>query len=316
MNPDEDAQETTEQDADTTAEAGTGAETTQAAAAAEGTTEAGTEVAADAGETSDWRAPIEDAKTREYAGKFTSVSDLADSALKSRQQLSKAIVPPGKNASDEDIAAFREKIGVPKEAAGYKITYPENIPEALDPAKNEGMKAQVDEFLAEVHAKGGNNDVAQAVIGKYFKMAVESKVAHDKTLAENAENAHAGLMKEWGGDMNGNINAAKRAATEFGGDEFAEFVENTEVDGRKLGDHPGFLKAFAKIGRRMSESGDVEIIDDAGRQSAQDRIDQINEENPPGTAGYAKPAVQKELQALFSKISGDGAIVGSQGRTA
>ena len=62
-----------------------------------------------------WRDLIEDEKLQKHAERFTSVDALVQANLEARQKLSKAVVPPGKDAAEEDITAYREAVGVPKE---------------------------------------------------------------------------------------------------------------------------------------------------------------------------------------------------------
>ena len=52
-----------------------------------------------------WRDLIEDEKLQKHAERFTSVDALVQANLESRQKLSKAIVPPGKDSDEEDVTA-------------------------------------------------------------------------------------------------------------------------------------------------------------------------------------------------------------------
>ena len=74
-----------------------------------------------------WRDLIEDEKLQKHAERFTSVDALVQANLESRQKLSKAIVPPGKDSDEEDVTAYREALGVPKDVDGYEFPLPEGI---------------------------------------------------------------------------------------------------------------------------------------------------------------------------------------------
>ena len=52
-----------------------------------------------------WRDLIEDEKLQKHSERFTSIDALVQANLESRQKLSKAVVPPGKDAAEEDITA-------------------------------------------------------------------------------------------------------------------------------------------------------------------------------------------------------------------
>ena len=74
-----------------------------------------------------WRDLIEDEKLQKHAERFTSVDALVQANLESRQKLSKAIVPPGEGAEEEDVTAYREALGVPKDVDGYEFALPDGI---------------------------------------------------------------------------------------------------------------------------------------------------------------------------------------------
>ena len=62
----------------------------------------------------DWREFIEGEDGQKYAERFTDLNSLVSGSIDMRKQLSSAIVPPGKDASDEQIAAYRKAIGIPR----------------------------------------------------------------------------------------------------------------------------------------------------------------------------------------------------------
>src|SRR5690606_9236482 len=108
-------------------------------------------------------------------------------------------------------------------------------------------------FLKSLHAAGAPPAVVNAAMGWYFEAT--QKMAEERAAATKraTEKADEDLRKEWGEDYKPNLAIAARAAKEFGGEDFARFLNTAEVDGVKLGDHPAFAKAFASIGRAMSE---------------------------------------------------------------
>ena len=79
----------------------------------------------------DWRAPITDPDAQKFAKSSTDLNHLVGRALEMRKQLSTAIQIPGKDASDDDVAAYRKATGVPAEATGYKF----DVPEGREPAE-------------------------------------------------------------------------------------------------------------------------------------------------------------------------------------
>jgi len=197
----------------------------------------------------DWRASIEDAKLRDHAGRFTSVGDLAKAHLDLRQKLSTAIVPPGKDATPEDVAAYHKALGVPEKPDAYKL------PEGMSDGLSDTGKVVVTGVLAEMHKAGATQAQVDAALSTFHRLNGEALAIRQAEAARAVEKADASLRREWGSDFDGNVQAAQRAAKTFGDADFAKFIAEATVGGIPLANHPAFIKAFATIGRRMSEDG-------------------------------------------------------------
>ncbi len=265
----------------------------------------------------DWRAAITDEKARRFAERFTSPADAAVSAFKARQQLSGSVRVPGRKAGREDIAAFRRALGVPDRPEGYAVALPEGLPGSGD--LDEASKARLDTYLKAMHEAGATLGVVQRGIDLYYGFLAEGLEARDRAAIEARAKANAELTREWGTDAKRNDECARRAFDTFGGERFAVFVENAEVGGVKLGDHPEMRRIFSAIGRAMGE--DRLHAPGGGEQgkSAQERIDEIHSwqhsEDPVLCEKYKSDPVQAELQGLYRRLEGDGPIVGAGGRT-
>ncbi len=265
----------------------------------------------------DWRAAITDEKARRFAERFASPADAAVSAFKARQQLSGSVRVPGRKAGREDIAAFRRALGVPDRPEGYAVALPEGLPGSLD--LDEAGKARLDTYLNAMHDAGATPDVVQRGIDVYYGFLAEGLEARDRAAVEARAKANAELTREWGTDAKRNDECARRAFDTFGGERFAVFVENAEVGGVKLGDHPEMRRIFAAMGRAMGE--DRLHAPGGGEQgkSAQERIDEIHSwqhsEDPKEREKYGSDATQAELRGLYQRLEGDRPIVGAGGRT-
>ena len=265
----------------------------------------------------DWRAAITDEKARRFAERFASPADAAVSAFKARQQLSGSVRVPGRKAGREDVAAFRRALGVPDRPEGYAVALPEGLPGSLD--LDEAGKARLDTYLKAMHEAGATPDVVQRGIDLYYGFLAEGLEARERAAVGAREKANADLTREWGADAKGNDGCARRVFDTFGGERFAVFVENAEVGGVKLGDHPEMRRIFAAIGRAMGE--DRLHAPGGGEQgkSAQDRIDEIHSwqhsSDPKESEKYKTDAVQAELRGLYQRLEGDRPIVGAGGRT-
>lgn len=201
----------------------------------------------------DWRADLPD-DLKDWAKKFTS----REAALKSHRELEsrlgKSIVLPGENATPEEIAEFRRKaLGVPESPEGYEVKLPDNLPDALK-SDEEGTKARLGEFAKAMHEAGAPPAAVQAASDFYHKMLAEAFEGQAQALQSLNEQKVAEIEREWGGDKEANITYGKRAVAMFDQDgQFKEFLNSATIDGVQAGNHPEFLRMFARIGRAMAE---------------------------------------------------------------
>jgi hypothetical protein len=141
---------------------------------------------------------------------------------------------------------------------------------------------------------------------------------------------HAALVQKWqttGANVAEEIGYAKQAF-EYVVKERPDLIAKFDQSG--LGDDPSVLEFLAQHGRlRAGFMGDFTVAQNnsrstgepqrampRGQSAAQAELNRIFEETPPGTAGYAKPSVQRRISQLQEMIHGDGPAVGFAGRTA
>lgn len=260
----------------------------------------------------DWRASLSD-DLKKHAERFNSPEDLVKGHMELRQKLSKAVVPPGKDADEETVAAYRKATGVPDKAEGYKFEMPEGV-DATDVDKA-FQKTMAETFhglnVSAEQAKGLNkvwNDLTEATKA--------AQIAEDKKFADESE---AALKASWGKDFEANRDYANRAGEQMFGDDLEEFRTLETKDGRFVADHPVLLKALASIGREMGEAGIVPRLTGDAAEQAQDEINGLREKiqaaQAKGDNATANKLYQRE-QALLKKMSGNQGIVGSAGRAA
>jgi len=133
----------------------------------------------------------------------------------------------------------------PKDASEYKITVPETLKEAFDPATDAGMQG----FLTGAHAAGLNQAQVDFVMGKYFEMAptlAAGAVLHDATTAT------AELKKTWATDADftrnvKNAYVGTNAAAQKAG------LNVDEIMNGPLGNNPQFLRLMAALGPEFQE---------------------------------------------------------------
>jgi len=262
-----------------------------------------------------WRDPITDPDMKKFAERFTDPADAVKAAHDLRGKLAKRAEPPGEDASDEQIAEWRAATGVPETPEGYEIDLPDETPEDVAPSKED-----LQPFLAGMHEAGATPAVAQAAIDYFYgtylpegqKVLAEQEAAAGKKATE-------ALEKEWPTEeeFNENVVYAQRAASHFGGPGFTKFLNESKVAGLPMAKHPDFLRAFAKIGRRISEKGIQIGMTDEETKDSEGKVDELGEQ---AYAARQKGNIKEsdrlyaERDALSRKIWGTEGVVGSSGR--
>lgn len=122
-----------------------------------------------------------------YADPTAAVKAL--SSLQERISKGELKSPLGKDATPEQVAAWRTENGIPAEPTKYDLG---------DLKVDAADKPIVDSFLATAHAKNMTNDQAKEAIGWYYAevtRVAEERAAADKTAARAAEDT---LRAAWG----------------------------------------------------------------------------------------------------------------------
>lgn len=243
-----------------------------------------------------WRDPITDDDTRKFADRFTNVADMAKAGLKFQQQVSNSITKPGKDASDEDMAAYYKSLGRPDEPDGYDFTRPDDLPDFLQPTDE--TRANETAIVTAMHKAGATPEVVQAGINAYY---LEQKRVGEEAAAavkKSMEAAVTAQRAEWGADYDENIRLSHKALKKYGGDELAAYLEENG-----LGDDPRMLGAFSKIGRQMGEDGMIHTaIGDDKRQTLEQRKTALLEK----PINERTQAEENELKDIRNQLHGTG----------
>lgn len=161
------------------------------------------------------------------------------------------VVLPGKDATDEQLSEFYNKLGRPETADGYE-TPTENMAMEID-AQLAGN------FFEEAHRIGLSKTQAAALMRWQAEQGAEMQDEYAQRGERSQAEAVEVLQKEFGDAFDEKLNLARDAALQFGGEELMEVMDSTG-----LGNHPEVIKAFAKIGRAMASD---EVVGGGGRQN-------------------------------------------------
>lgn len=165
--------------------------------------------------------------------KYQNINPIIEDYFTLREKAEKAILKPSEDATEEEVAKYKEAIGIPKEANEYELD---------DPPEELGKEFQ-DWFRGLAFESELNKDQAKNLYASLVKLEQDSI---SKKIEAKA-NVERELRKELGSDYDSAIaNAAK--IVELGGDDIKSWLEETGA-----GNDPRFVKVFSKLGAMISE---------------------------------------------------------------
>ena len=150
---------------------------------------------------------------------------------------------PGQDATPDDWNNFYARLGRPE--APDKYEFPSYEPKTEGFSIDPEMQSQ---FAKTAHELGLSKTQAAKLYDWYAQSSdgiAQQALENDMRFQQEAKTQ---LTKEWGNAYDQNVNFARAAAKEYGGEELINVLEET-----RLGDHPVILKALAKIGRALAE---------------------------------------------------------------
>lgn len=191
---------------------------------------------------------------------------------------------PGPDAKPEEIAAFRERLGAPKDAKEYKFA---EIPGF---GENKDAAAKFDGFLRSAFHKNGVSGSAAEGITKEWSTFVAQTLKAEQDAADQAFAAdQAKLKTELGPQYDKYVNVAKQAGVAFG-------LKAEDVDA--LAANLGFsatMKFLHTVGSKLGEgdyaSGDHQAA--YGPEAALAEIQALKKD-----PGFGKKLLEKDAESL------------------
>ena len=230
----------------------------------------------------------------ELAKKYTSLESLVKGHQNLQTILGRKTDIPGDNSAPEEWDKFYQRLGRPEKPDGYGIKKPDDIPSELWDAK------RVADFTAVAHKAGLTAKQVQELIG-YEAGTMKAMLADQKARSEAAKhNTEESLRKEWGVVYDKKMSGAIR---------MAEMLDPSLVQDATLANHPGFIKAMAKMAAMVSEGpmAGARNVDPSGAQSARQRLDAIrgNPQDPYFNKSHPNHQMRvMEVTQLMQQIAG------------
>lgn len=183
------------------------------------------------------------------------------------------LVIPGKDATPEQIAEFRTKLGVPAKPEEYGLKLPEGLTEdKLD-------KARVDAWKKHLHDQGVPKAAAEALITQYLTDEHSLMQARAKAQADEQKAWATQLKEQFGNEYDTKVNLARYALEQFKDPALISWLEETGA-----GSHPAVVAFFSKVGQALS--------DDSPRSGG-----------GSGTGGNGEPRTAAQAQAALNEFN-------------
>lgn len=254
----------------------------------------------------DWRAaltgefePLRGEKSLEvFKGKdFNEVGPaLVKTLVSSQKMIGNSVRVPGPEAKPEEITAFREKIGVPKDVSGYKDVKLPDIPgKTWDAAAIDNVAKPA------FHKMGLTPQQAQDALTLFATYTQQT----EKAMIESFFQGQDALMDKWGLAFDSNTKLAYRTLEKFFPAPFIKIITTAGLDA-----HPDFIKGLYDIGVNFAESGIVDgdgigapTVDDLEKQIIDTRAEAAKKHpngadvHPPGSA--SRTELEKKLENLY-----------------
>lgn len=189
----------------------------------------------------------------------------------------KGIIPPGEDASPEEMEAFYDALGRPSSPDEYDLSSVE-VPEGMD--IDETVQA---EFLKSLHAKGASQEVVQETFNTYWKMVEQAEVQSAEKTAEAWSQTRETLRAEMGAKEYAEAETlANRMVSRIFGEKASEVLSARLPDGTKLSANEGFVRtmiALAKSGKEADLIGGKDAALSTSPEAARAELDKFNSDN-------------------------------------
>lgn len=172
--------------------------------------------------------------------KFKSPIELMHSYANLEKEFSKKSTPvkmPGAEATEEDWNAYKQAIGANYKPEDYGLKRPEDIPE-------EQWNGAVADRATQVAAKYGIPTKALHELVDVYNDSMKDVVGRAEQMqAKQFEDTMGALKKDWGVNLNNNLQRAQRAALAVG----------LDPSDASIGNNAAIIKALMKVDELLGE---------------------------------------------------------------
>ena len=223
---------------------------------------------------------------------------LTKSYFEAQDKIREGIKPEGlpENATDEQLAEYREANGIPSEHSAYA----ESLEEGL--VLGEADTRIMDEVFKVAHA----NNLPTEQVSQLTNAMLAGRAAEEDALVQqdgiDTQTTQRQLKEAWGSDFNTNINMIKGLTNQLPESVRDDFMNARLADGKALFNSPEVGMFLADIARKINPSGTVVPNSANPMQSMKDEIAKL--EGKMGTdEWYKNQDMQKRYMDLQNAMS-------------
>lgn len=204
--------------------------------------------------------------------------------------------PPGPDASEDDVKAYREANGIPLESDDYFKDLPDGIVVGEDDLE------LFKDFAGAMHEMNAPPELMHKVIDWYNNFAENEQDALAGLDNEHHTETEDQLRQDWGSDYRANINLiGSHLETQFGEEAAQSLLNARDPSGRAIMNIPGVLEGFMRSARTINPV--AQIAPNTGRTSREtvdDRIAEIEKFMRTNRSEYDRDEkMQAELRELY-----------------
>jgi hypothetical protein len=234
--------------------------------------------------------------------RYSTEQDFGKAFMELRKQNSQrmAVQPKPDNGTEEDLAKWREAVGIPEEPGAYL----ENLPEGT--VLGEDDKVIFSSLAESLHSSDVKPDVLHGIIDWYNGYRDEEMAAIETQDASDATQVSDLLREEMGvGEFRANINIINSFIESELGEEMGQLLVNARGgDGKALFNNPEILKFFAKTARQVVPQSTIVGNTEGSMQGMMDRKKELEGwmGAPTGSPEWKKYWEDKDASDEYLKI--------------
>lgn len=238
-----------------------------------------------------------DEKVAKRLGRYSSVDEVGKALIAAQNRISSGELKPvlHKDASDQEIAAWRKEMGIPEKPDGYDLKFDSGL------VIGKEDKPIIDGFLGAAHTLNLQNEQVKGAIEWYY--AEQERQTEERVQLDDEQRVKCldELNEQWGGNFRGEMNRINGVLNLFPESVREELKGARLPDGTGVFNHPDVMRAFAAISHELNPAG-IHVPADGGdiMKGVDERIKEIEGYMQKHRSAYNKDeGMQKEYRDLL-----------------